>query len=147
VFTVHASDCAVSEGVQAPAWHVEVVTVRVRVPEPLQVAPSTQSPQVPSTTVPQAAPSGWKVSGGHAVEVPSQDSGTSHAVAAGRQPAPAGLGTHVPSWPGALQVAHGASQAVVQQVPSTQWPLPQSAPAEHGVPGAAFGVQAPFAQR
>ncbi len=60
-------------------------------------------------------------------------------------PAPIGTGAHVPSDVDRAQLRQLPVQAVAQQTPSAQNPLPHSVPAEHGWPSA-LGPQLPFTQ-
>ncbi len=60
-------------------------------------------------------------------------------------PAPSGTGAQVPSEVDSAQLRQLPVQAVAQQTPSAQTPLPHSLPAEHACPRA-FGPQLPFTQ-
>jgi hypothetical protein len=57
-----------------------------------------------------------------------------------------GIGLQVPTLPATSQAAHRPSQAVLQQTPSTQLPLPHWSAALQLPPGFFFGVQTPAAQ-
>jgi hypothetical protein len=52
-------------------------------------------------------------------------------------------GEQVPARPGRSQASHCPRQAVSQQTPSTQWPLPHWASSPHATPGPSLGTQAP----
>src|SRR6185312_26693 len=60
-------------------------------------------------------------------------------------PAPSGTGAQVPSEVDSAQLRQLPVQAVAQQTPSAQKPLPHSVPAEQGWPSA-LGPQLPFTQ-
>jgi hypothetical protein len=95
---------------QAPAWHTAPTAYLRQAPAPSQV-PS--SPQVETSLF------------GHSL--------------ADRGEAPEATSVHVPGEPGALQVLHVSPQATLQQTPSAQKPLAQSAAHAHDWP---FGLRA-----
>jgi hypothetical protein len=56
---------------------------------------------------------------------------------------PAATGLHVPTLPATLQASHAPPQAVLQQTPSTQLPLPHWLSAEQVVPFVFLSAQVP----
>lgn len=70
----------------------------------------------------------------HAPVCPQVDAGSLRQMACGSG-APAATGMQVPTLWTRLQLTHGPSQALVQQAPSTQKPLAQSAFTEQGMTG------------
>jgi hypothetical protein len=52
-------------------------------------------------------------------------------------------GTHSPALPGTLQASHCPMQSLLQQTPSTQWPLRHSPSREHEPPLVPSGLQTP----
>jgi hypothetical protein len=109
---------------QAPSGpHAKDVTVRLRVPCPLQSAPAVQGPHAEVTSAPQAVPVGRKPSAGQDREVPSHVSARSQPVAAaGRQAVAAASGVQVPGEDAAAHVPQPPRQSESQQRPSRQKP-------------------------
>lgn len=143
---VQDSDSVEAVSSQVPPAQAERVTLRVRVPCPLQSAPRMQGLHAPSWRGLHASPSSAKPSDGQSREAPSHVSATSHVPLLSRQPVPAGLGEQVPTAPSAVQVSQARSQAALQQVPSTHVPERHSVLPLQGEPSSSFGVQAPSAQ-
>jgi hypothetical protein len=60
---------------------------------------------------------------------------------------PGAAGVHCPTVPTAAQVWQVPPQALLQQTPSTQKPLPQSPAATHAVPFVSWGTHTPAEQK
>jgi hypothetical protein len=95
-------------------------------------APVTASPsQVPAL---QIVPATWRrhaPAPSHLPSKPHVEAAAALHVVASRGSAPATSAVHVPTEPTALQVLQPSLQAVLQQTPSVQWPLAQSASQPH----------------
>ena len=115
-------------------------------PMPLQTEAGVRTPSEHEPAA-QAVPPGYKSQlpvPSHSPVCPQVDAMSLRQIPCGSG-APAATGAHIPMLPTRPQLSHGPLHATLQQIPSTQKPLVQLSPREHGM--VILGRHDPFVQR
>lgn len=142
-------------GLQVPFEGARSHLRQLPVQSVLQQTPSTQKPEAQSVSALQAAPGAppmTHVPATHeapcaqpveVVQAVVQAPPAPHkpGVQAGAPGLPLGAAVQVPALPGRLHASHAPLQAVLQHVPSAQWPEAQSELAAHAAPSGNWATQ------